>query len=120
MKISNRIFALVLLLALVNACQNDDTSSVALTENISIENTKVLEYKLGKFGDEEGAVIVQQPQYFRSSQIVRETDSVYYEFLAEEDFIGALNVVIETMRGSDGTGESNEVHVVNLNITVID
>lgn len=112
----------IVLLVMLSGCQH--TTDPNITEeihNASISSGELWEYQTGISGDEEGATIVQQPQNYEISAIVRDSTTNWeavYQYKPEPDFTGTDYVELKLSTGSDGASPNNSSTLVKLNITV--
>lgn len=93
----------------VSCDKNDDhtTPPPEQTVNFSIRPNTMLEYDLGMFGREEGAIILKQPSSAQVSRIViTENNHSVYNYLPVQDFTGNDEVLIQVNRNSDGVNST--------------
>ena len=87
---------------------------------ISLDVGEPYTLDLNIYGDEEGAFIVEQAQYFSRSEIVRDSSTnwgAYYYYVPDVEYIGLDFVRIETCTGRNGT-LCNEITIVELRFNI--
>lgn len=90
---------------------------------VELRNSVIYEYKIGEFGDEEGARITKQAEHYTISEIVRNSSNRWqpvYRYKSEKDYVGTDYVEIETRRGSDGASPNTEIEWIKIQFIVTD
>ncbi|SMO82272.1 hypothetical protein [Gracilimonas mengyeensis] len=122
MKTLNIICSTVVLLLLLVGCQNATDSNVnEETIRVSINPSEVFEYQTGISGDEEGATIVQQPEHYEISTMLRDSSTDWeavYRYKPESGFKGTDEVELKLATGSDGESPNTNIKHINIEITV--
>ena len=116
-----KVFIAFILTGILFSCSNDDNSNnQMIIENIDLLNTENYEYDLGSFGDEEGASITIQAEYFEISDLKKIVNSskIIYQYVPQEGFVGSDSVEITTNRGSDGASSGNDISTVKVKFNV--
>ena len=119
-KILNLSLILICSLLLTNCSKNDEPENFDSELNITISNSDNYELDLMISGDEEGATIRTQSQFFQKSKLVRDSStnwSVVYKYEPLPNYTGTDFVEIETCSGGESTGCSS-VETVRINCTI--
>jgi len=99
---------------------NGKVIHTALQNQIDIRTGETLIVNLGNFGDEEGAGIFSNPRNAKISTVIRliNTNSIIYEYIPADNFVGKDTVSLIINRGSDGAGSgvSNTARIC-INVT---
>lgn len=98
-----------------------DSQNVDEVIKASISNSEVFEYRTGMGGDEEGAVIVQQPEHYKVSTIVRDSTTNFepvYRYIPESGFQGVSQVEIRLESKIIGETSHTETQFLRLEISV--
>lgn len=116
------IACLTVLLLFSFGCR-DITGSQSIDEVIkaSISSSEVFEYRTGMGGDEEGAVIIKQPEQYKVSTIVRDSTTNFepvYRYIPERGFQGVSQVGIRLQRTIIGETSRTETDLIRLEISV--
>ena len=107
---------------LTNCSKNDELENIDIELNITITNSDNYELDLMISGDEEGATIRTQSQFFQKSKLVRDSStnwSVVYKYESLSNYTGMDFVEIETCTGGNSTGCSN-IEILRINFIVTD
>lgn len=118
----NFVFIALVPLLFSFGCQNIiDPNIEEEIKNVSISSSEVFEYQTGITGDEEVAIIAQQPKYYETSTIVRDSTTGWeavYQYKAENGFQGTVYAELKLGTGSDGASPNKNITLIKLNITV--
>jgi len=91
-----------------------------IQNQIEIRTGETLIVNLGNFGDEEGAWITVNPRNAKISTVIRliNTNSIIYEYIPADSFVGKDTVGLIINRGSDGanSGVNNSARIC-INVT---
>ena len=121
-KILKLSLILICSLLLTNCSKNDESENIDSELNITISNSDNYELDLMISGEEEGATIITQSQFFQKSKLVRDSStnwSVVYKYESLSNYSGMDFVEIETCTGGNSTGCSN-IEILRINFTVTD
>jgi len=103
-----------------NEAFNGNVIHTAIQNQIDIRTGETLIVNLGNFGDEEGAWIISNPRNAKISTIVRliNTNSIIYEYIPSDNFVGKDTVGLILNHGSDGanSGVNNSARIC-INVT---
>lgn len=113
---------LICCVLLINCIKKDEPENFDSELNITISNSDKYELDLIISGDEEGATIRTQSQFFQKSKLVRDSStnwSVVYKYESLPNYTGMDFVEIETCIGGNSTGCSN-IEILRINFTVTD
>lgn len=115
-------FSVIIGLAtLSQSCKKDSTSNpVIQTITETIRVNQAYQFDLGNFGDEEGAYISKQANYFSVSSVDREvnTGKIIYKYTPATNFVGTDQVEIKSARGSNGSSANNKIVLTTIKLTV--
>lgn len=118
-KILKLSFITICILSLTN-CNKEETENLVSEIEVTINNSDDYELDLMISGDEEGATIKTQAQYFQKSELIRDSStnwSIVYRYTPLSNYTGIDFVEIETCTGGKSTGCSN-VDIVRINFTI--
>ena len=124
-KFMKHLFLFAGLLILVSCSKSNErlNGNVIHTEiqnQIEIRTGETLIVNLGNFGDEEGAWITVNPRNAKISTVIRliNTNSIIYEYIPADSFVGKDTVGLIINRGSDGSnsGVNNSARIC-INVT---
>jgi len=124
-KFMKHLFLFAGLLILVSCSKSNErlNGNVIHTEiqnQIEIRTGEKLIVNLGNFGDEEGAWITVNPRNAKISTVIRliNTNSIIYEYIPADSFVGKDTVGLIINRGSDGanSGVNNSARIC-INVT---
>jgi len=111
-----------LFLLFVFGCQNATDSNInKRIESVTLDESEVFEYKTAISGDEELAIITQQPHHYEISKIVRDSTTEWeaiYRYKPERRFQGTDQVTIKLGTGSDGSGSNTNFKLLIIEFTV--
>ena len=104
------LLILICCVLLINCIKKDEPENFDSELNITISNSDKYELDLIISGDEEGATIRTQSQFFQKSKLVRDSStnwSVVYKYESLPNYTGMDFVEIETCTSRNSTGCSN-------------
>jgi hypothetical protein len=90
-----------------------------IKQEFKINSGDLLKVNLGNFGDEEGASIFKNPQYAKVNKLNRQinSNSITYEYLPQDNFIGIDSVTLILNRGSDGASlGKNDTTIIRITV----
>lgn len=118
----NVLCSAVVLLLLLISCRNSTAPNVTEEiKKVSISSSEFFEYQTGVSGDEELASIVQQPDHYEISTMVRDSTTDWeavYRYKPESGFKGTDYVEIKLATGSDGASPNTNINLIKIEITV--
>mgnify|MGYP003981275353 FL=1 len=118
-KIMQLSFLAICILSLTS-CNKEEMENIDREVDVTINNSDDYEIDLMITGDEEGATIQTQAQYFQKSELIRDAStnwSVVYKYEPLPNYTGTDVVEIETCTGGESTGCSS-VETVRINFTI--
>jgi hypothetical protein len=118
-KILKLSFIAICILSLTN-CNKEEIENAVNEIYVNINNSDDYERDLVISGDEEGATIKTQAQYFQNSELIRDSStnwSVVYKYEPLPNYTGMDFVEIETCTGGESNGCSN-VEIVRIHFTI--
>lgn len=121
MKNFNVLFIVGILL-FTAGCRDITGSTInKVIEKVSISSSAVFKYQTGISGDEEMAAIIQQPEHYEISTIVRDSTTNWkavYKYKPESGFKGTDYVQIKLGTGLDGASPNTNFEIIKIEITV--
>jgi len=115
MKTIIKLSILIICILSLSNCKKEKTE-----KSITIKNSEVYELDLMAGGDEEGASITTQAEFFEISEINRDSSTYWspiYKYKPLPDYVGTDFVEIEACTGGESTGCSN-IEIVRIHFTV--
>lgn len=117
----NQLIILILLSLSMTSFKKDEFQIDNDTIQVSIKHTESYTYSTGIVGDEDGASIMKQANYFEISEL-RRNQSTNFEMIffykPKTNFTGNDYVEIETFEGSDGASPPTKMNTVKILINV--
>jgi hypothetical protein len=99
---------------------NGNVINAVIQDQIEIRTGETLVVYPGNFGDEEGAWIIRNPRNAKISTVIRliNTNSIIYEYIPADSFVGKDTVGLIINHGSDGanSGVNNSASIC-INVT---
>ena len=108
-------------LILLPGCSKEEpVNTPANIIRISLGRNETVHYDLGYFGEEEGALISKQPSHYLASKTDRDinTGKIMYTYTPASDFAGTDEVVLKSMRGSDGASANNNIIFTTIRFNI--
>jgi hypothetical protein len=120
-----QLFLFIVLLILVSCSKinegfNGKVVHTAIQNQIEIRTGETLIVNLGNFGDEEGVSIISDARKAKISTVIRmiNSNSIIYEYIPTDSFVGKDSVGLLINRGSDGAGAGmTETARIQINVT---
>ena len=109
------------LLIILPGCSNEEpVNTPANIISISVGRNETVHYDLGYFGYEEGAFINTQASHYLVSKTDRDinTGKIMYTYTPAHNFTGTDEVVLKSMRGSDGASANNNIILTTIKFNI--
>jgi hypothetical protein len=111
-----------LFLLFVFSCQSATDSNInKRVKRVTLNESEVFEYQTAISGDEELAIITQQPNHYEISEIVRDSTTEWeaiYRYKPESGFQGTDQATIKLGTRSDGSSSNTNFELIEIEFTV--
>lgn len=108
-----------LFLLFVFSCQSATDSNI--NKRVTLNESEVFEYQTAISGDEELAIITQQSNHYKISEIVRDSTTEWeaiYRYKPESGFQGTDQATIKLGTRSDGSSSNTNFELIEIEFTV--